>query len=218
MFVSPHFEMTASLYSQLVLKGYRRSGELVYRPRCNRCCACVPVRIPVQDFEPSRTQRRGLRKNTDLTTNISTHQFDDEHYDLYVRYIQARHGDGSMAVSTPDDFSNFLSSAWSDTVSLEFRLSGNLICVAVTDILDGALSSVYTYFDPRLPGRSLGTNAILSQIDHAREHDMGWLYLGFWIRGCRKMAYKNQYRPIEAYLNDSWQRYDKSESMLLLSD
>lgn len=217
LFVAPDFPMTVQVYSQLAAKGFRRSGSFVYRPRCNGCSACIPLRIPVKAFSASRNQRRAEKKNNELFFRRGMQVFDDDHYDLFTRYLNARHGDGTMADSTRDDLLNFLLSDWSRTEFFEFRLAGQLACVAVTDFLDDALSSVYTFFDPDFAEQSFGTLAILKQVQEARELGFDWVYLGYWIRDCQKMAYKNLYRPIEAYTGDIWQRFEKGESMLSLT-
>ncbi len=214
VFVARDFPMTSDVYSQLAGKGLRRSGEMVYGPKCDHCSACIPVRIPVRDFSPSRSQRRALTKNADLSVSLQPPKFDRECFVLYSRYLEARHSDGSMAGSTPDDFVRFLSSPWSSTEFIEFRLSKKLVCVAVVDYLNNALSSVYTFFDPDCSNRSLGTFSILWQIQAAKERGLEWLYLGFWIQQCQKMAYKNLFRPIEAYQNGAWIPFQKGEDML----
>ena len=135
MFVAKDFPMTSDVYSQLAAKGLRRSGEMVYGPKCDRCSACIPVRVPVRDFSPTRSQRRTLTKNADLSVSRQPPKFDGEYFVLYSLYLEARHSDGSMAGSTPDDFLRFLSSPWATTEFIEFRLSKKLVCVAVVDYL-----------------------------------------------------------------------------------
>lgn len=217
IFTAPDFVMTNEIYSQLAVKGFRRSGAMVYHPQCDSCAACIPLRIPVNDFRPNRAQRRILVKNSDLNISHRRPAFDEECYDLYSRYLHARHGEGNMAESTPDDFLRFLSSPWSDTKFIEFRLSNKLVCIAATDYLSDGLSSFYTFFDPAYSSRSLGSFSILWQIQSARKLDANWLYLGFWIQRCRKMSYKNQYRPVETYTNGAWRRFEKNENMVSLN-
>ncbi len=213
IFVAQDFPMTSEIYSQLASKGFRRSGEMVYGPKCDHCSACVPVRIPVREFSPTRSQRRALTKNSDLSVSHQPMKFNGECFELYTRYLETRHRDGSMAGSTPDDFLQFLSSPWSSTKIIEFRLSNKLVCVAVVDYMDNSLSAVYSFFDPEYTDRSLGIFSILWQIQAAKELGLNWVYLGFWIQKCQKMAYKNLFRPIEAYNNGTWQIFQKDDVM-----
>lgn len=214
VFVTADAPLTPARYSQLVAQGFRRSGDIVYRPQCSQCAACIPVRIPVRCFEPSRNQRRTLRKNADLRVIVKEPEFVKEHYALYMRYLRSRHPDGPMVQSKPEDYLRFLTSRWCETEFYEFRLNENLAALAVVDHLDNGLSAVYTVFDPSLAARSLGTYAVLWQIQHAHTLGVSWVYLGFWIQHCRKMAYKNQFRPLEAYLEDAWLRFEKGENMV----
>ncbi|TRW94232.1 arginyltransferase [Candidatus Methylobacter oryzae] len=203
-FVHPSFELDTAVYSQLIANGFRRSGDDVYRPRCAECSQCVPVRLPVAQFKPTRKQKRCLQKNRQTTAIIKPAAFEQAHYDLYLRYQNQRHTEGSMANSSPDDYLHFLGSSWCDTVFVEFSYAGELAAVAVVDRLDNALSAVYTFFEPRFSNLSLGVYAVLWQIQHAQEQGLDWLYLGYWIAGCRKMNYKVQYQPLQGFINQQW--------------
>ncbi len=214
LFVAPDTPLTVTLYSRLIAHGFRRSGSIVYRPHCSRCAACVPIRIPVSRFEASRIQRRTLRRNTDLCVIAKPTEFDEEHYALYMRYLRARHPEGQMVHSSPEDYIHFLTSRWCATVFYEFRLKGSLVALAIVDHLDHALSAVYTAFEPSMAARSLGAYAVLWQIQHAKKLGMRWLYLGFWIHSCRKMAYKNHFRPLEAWLNGRWRIFESGKNMV----
>ena len=205
VFLDPQVTPQQSLYSAFAAQGFRRSGGFLYRPQCERCHACVPVRIPVMEFRPDRTQRRVWRLNQDLAIRLRPTEADPEHFALYQRYLIQRHPGGGMDQHTAADYNAFLTSRWSNTLSVEFRLAGQLLGVAVVDELDDALSAVYTYFDPALARRSLGTFAILWQIEEARRRGLRWLYLGYWIEGSRKMAYKDRFRPFERFGPDGWQ-------------
>lgn len=206
VFLDPQVTPQQSLYSAFAAQGFRRSGSFLYRPQCERCQACVPVRVAVAEFHPDRGQRRVWRKNQDLVIRVIPTEADPEHFELYQRYLMQRHPGGGMDEHTPADYHAFLTSRWSNTRSVEFRLNGSLIGAAVMDELDDALSAVYTFYDPRLSRRSLGTFAILWQIEAARRHGLRWLYLGYWIAASRKMAYKNRFRPFERFGPDGWQR------------
>lgn len=212
-YVDTSLELDASTYTRLAEQGFRRSGDLVYRPHCIACEACVPVRIPVAQFLPDRSQRRVFRDNADLTAIPRPAEYDEEHYRLFQRYLSARHEEGGMADSEPEDYMGFLGSRWADAAFVEFRLGNKLLAVAVVDRLLDGLSAVYTFFDPRQPQRSLGTLAVLWQVQEARRLGLDWVYLGFWIEECRKMNYKERFRPLEARLGGRWRRFEKGEKI-----
>ena len=215
LYVDNEASLDAVTYSRLAEQGFRRSGDLVYRPNCRGCSACVPVRIPVARFAPNRSQLRSLRDNQDVAVIPKPAVYKDEHYRLFKRYLSSRHEDGGMADSSPEDYAGFLTSEWSETWFVEFRRQGALLAVAVVDRLDRGLSAVYTYFDPALGERGLGTLAVLWQIGEARRLGLDWVYLGFWIEDCRKMSYKDRFRPIEALLGDEWRVFEKGEKIRL---
>ncbi len=201
-----------ALYNQLARLGFRRSGSHVYRPACASCTACIPVRIPVAEFQPRRRQRRCLQRNADLSHALVKAHCNPEVYTLYCQYLAARHPGGGMDEPTPDQFSQFLLSGWSDTWFLELRLGQQLVAVAVTDRLEDGLSAVYCFYDPTLSARSLGQAAILQQIQAARDLRLPYLYLGYWIAASRKMAYKGDYRPLQAWRGGSdWEALPYSE-------
>ncbi len=204
--------LNQALYDRLIELGFRRSGNHVYRPACLGCRACVPVRIPVDRFRPSRRDRRCRRRNADLSSRFVDPQFTDEYFDLYTRYLAARHSGGGMDDPDPEDFLEFLSSDWSETRFLEIRApDGSLMAVAVTDILDHGFSAVYTFFEPDEPSRGLGNFAILEQIRLAREQGLPWLYLGYWIGGSARMAYKARFLPQQRRLGNRWVEVGKPD-------
>ncbi len=209
IFLAPDAPIDDQIYSKLAEHGFRRSGGLVYRPHCNRCHACIPLRIPVRDFSPSKNQRKTLKQNSDLTVNDRTAMFDNNHFQLYSHYMKSRHPGGSMAESTAEDYLNFLKNPWGTTRFFEFMLDQRIAAVAVVDYLDDGLSAVYTFFDPDLATRSLGKYAILWQIEYAKRLGLSWLYLGYWIKSCKKMTYKSQYKPAQAYINGTWNLMDE---------
>jgi len=201
----PQVEIDARLYSLLISKGFRRSGDFVYRPHCKECAACVPCRIGVKNFKPSRNQRRCLKNNQDLTTHIVPAQFKEEYFSLYTRYLNSRHKDGNMANPKPEDFSNFLLNHWDSSVFIESRLNGQLLSIAVVDFLIAGPSAVYTFFEPAENKRSLGTFAILQQIWLANLYHKEYVYLGYWIEDHPKMEYKRKFSALEIYQQDQWQ-------------
>lgn len=206
LFADPLFPKNSRLYSALADCGFRRSGEHLYVPNCNKCNDCISVRVPVNEFKPSRSQSRVWKHNSDLSINELPAVFRQEHFDLYKKYLTTRHAGGGMDQPNPDSYMEFLTSSWSETLFFEMRREELLIAVAVVDIMDNALSAVYTFFDPDHAQRSLGRYAILHEIETAKRMGLTWLYLGYWIEKCKKMNYKNQYQPLEYYRNNVWYR------------
>ena len=194
-------------YGTALERGFRRSGGHVYRPHCAACRACVASRVPVADFKPDRSQRRCLKRNADLVLRVAPPLRTSENFALYRRYLAARHPDGGMDDPIAEDFERFLSCAWSPTRFLELRdEQEKLLAVAVTDVLPQGLSAVYTFYDPDQADRSLGTLAILRQIEWARSQHLAHLYLGYWIEGHPKMDYKARFRPLERLRDGQWTR------------
>ncbi|ROQ20455.1 arginyltransferase [Marinimicrobium koreense] len=207
LFIDPNAPVDQDLYSQLSQIGFRRSGAHLYRPHCAQCSACVSCRIPVEHFRPNRKQRRCWRRNEDLTLAMVERIDADEHYELYAHYINTRHRDGDMYPPSRAQYEAFLSRAWGVTQYLEVRnAEDRLLAVAVCDRLDDGLSAVYTFFDSREDRRSLGVFGILAQVEQAKALGLRYVYLGYWIKQCRKMDYKTQYRPLEMLVNRRWVR------------
>jgi len=208
IYPNPNEPMTDGLYSQLIQHGFRRSGNLAYRPHCPNCDACVPVRIDVNSFKISRSQRRCLQRNQGLTISYHPATFNPEHFDLYCHYLAARHLDGGMDNPTKESYLNFLTSDWGQTRFIEIRRESQLVAVAVTDYVHDGISALYTFFDPDMAHYSLGTYAILQQIKIAQSQGLSWLYLGYWIKDCQKMQYKQNFSAIEGYIDQQWQALD----------
>lgn len=202
----PQVPMNMPLYSQLIQHGYRRSGSQTYRPYCYNCHACIACRILVAHFKTNRNQRRCLKYNQDLRYQIVEARYTEEYFLLYQEYLNARHGDGSMASPDQSDFTHFLYGDWSDTLFLEVRKNQQLLAVAVCDITTTGLSAVYTFFDPQQAKRSLGSYCILKQIELSRTRSLDYLYMGYWIKNCQKMQYKTHFKPMEFYIHDGWQQ------------
>ncbi|MGZ8151688.1 MAG: arginyltransferase [Methylovulum sp.] len=203
-FVQPAYPMTTSIYSRLIELGFRRSGDDVYKPDCTTCSACIPARLAPNLFKPNRNQQRCLKNNLSTRAIIKPPIFEQSHYDMYLRYQIARHQDGSMATSSRDEYLSFLRSSWCDTRFIEFSIDNELAAIAVIDQLDNALSAVYTFFEPKFSSYSLGTYAVLWQIEQALQQQKEFLYLGFWIKECKKMTYKIAYQPIQLLINNQW--------------
>ena len=203
---TPSHLIDSGVYSDLVRLGFRRSGAFTYRPYCDHCRACVPVRIPVMDFEPNRTQRKTWRRHGELTAVQRKLAFDNDHYALYLQYQRYRHPGGGMDQDSREQYQHFLLHSNVTTDLFEFREQGRLRMVSLVDRLQDGLSSVYTFYDPAPPGASYGTYNVLWQIQRCRELGLRHLYLGYWIEQSRKMAYKATFRPIEGLGSGGWRR------------
>ncbi|MDR0379771.1 MAG: arginyltransferase [Candidatus Accumulibacter sp.] len=201
----PPRQIDADIYGELLRHGFRRSGDFAYRPACEACRACVPVRVPVARFVPDRSQRRCLKMNRTLETRELPLDFFDDHYRLYRRYQAGRHPDGGMSGDDREQYAQFLLHSRVDTRLVEFRDADRLRMVSLVDVLRDGLSSVYTFFDPELPAAGLGTYGVLWQIQRCLANGRPHLYLGYWIRECRKMSYKARFRPIEGFIGGVWQ-------------
>lgn len=204
LFVHPSCQLTTEIYEQLIMQGFRRSGDDVYKPQCQQCTTCIPVRIEVAHFIPGKSQKRCLEKNKHTRAIIKPPVFEQAHYDMYLRYQANRHADGAMAQSDRDEYLSFLGSSWCDTFFVEFLINDELAGLAVIDQFDNALSAVYTFFEPKFAGYSPGVYAVLWQIEQARQQGRQFLYLGYWIKECKKMAYKSNYQPLQQLLDNEW--------------
>jgi arginine-tRNA-protein transferase len=201
---TPTHLIDATIYSTLVRQGFRRSGAFTYRPRCDNCRDCQPVRLPVAGLQPSRGQRRALRRHAGMTVRELPLAFHEAHYALYVRYQVARHAGGGMDEDSHDQYAHFLLQSRVDTRLVEFSEGGAIRMVSIIDVLEDGLSSVYTFFDPDVPGASFGTYNILWQAAQCHSLGLPYLYLGYWIAGSPKMAYKSRFRPLEILVDGHW--------------
>lgn len=192
-------------YGELVKIGFRRSGVFTYRPWCDTCRECVPVRIPVDAFTPSRSQRRAQARHAGLVARERPLLFREEHFALYQRYQYARHWGGGMDEDSREQYAHFLLQTHVDSRLVEFREGELLRMISIIDVLAGGLSSVYTFYEPDLPNTSYGTYAILWQIAQCQRLGLPHLYLGYWIHNSRKMAYKSRFRPIETLRQGTWE-------------
>lgn len=206
--VHPQDQMTSDVYRQLLPRGFRRGGEDAYRPNCANCNACQSLRVVVDEFVPTKSQRRILAKNKDI--ELKFRQDPQPHYfDLYARYISHRHANGSMFPPKEDTLASFTNCTWLDRVFIEGYLDNKLISVAVCDSVTDALSAVYTFFEPSLDKRSLGQFNILQQVALAKRQGQKYLYLGYQIDDCDAMNYKKNYTPNERFIEEQWIKFKK---------
>lgn len=204
----PQDPRLGAIYPQALQWGFRRSGDILYRPHCEHCRACIAVRIPVASFQPDRSQRRCLARNADVAVRVSPSGRNDERLALYRRYLVQRHPAGGMDTHGASEFDQFLIGRWSEGRFLELRVDGRLVAVAVTDLAPTAMSAVYTFYDPDESQRGLGTLAILKQIEWATRERRDHLYLGYWISGHDKMDYKRKFKPLEGFDGRRWRPLD----------
>lgn len=211
LFADPEAPMNISLYNQLSYYGFRRSGNYIYKPQCALCHACISVRIPVAAFSQSRQQRRVWKNNQDISVRKVNAHYEQAHYELYADYIKQRHADGDMHPPSIAQYVSFLFSDWSDTWLYEFYLGEKLLAVSVCDALKNGLSAVYTFYDCQAESRSLGTFAVLWQIAEAQHMKLDYVYLGYWVKNSKKMAYKTNFRPLEALIDQRWRALANDE-------
>ena len=204
-------ERAAELNDLLTHGGFRRSQSIAYRPACESCRACVSVRVVVDDFRPTRSMRRVLDRNSDMAGEMRAAVPTSEQYSVFRAYLDSRHHDGGMADMTVLDYAMMVEDSHVSTKMVEYRRRtsdgrGELLAVALTDVLGDGLSMVYSFYEPDAGDRSLGTLMILDHIARARRMGLAYVYLGYWVRGSRKMDYKGRFVPQERLMPEGWVR------------
>ena len=203
-------ERAPELNNILTQGGFRRSQSIAYRPACEGCRSCVSVRVVAKDFRPSQSMRRIARRNADVVSDMRIAVPTSEQYAIFRAYLDSRHRDGGMADMTVLDYAMMVEDSHIETRIIEYRLreSGELVAMALTDVLSDGLSMVYSFFEPDLSARSLGTLMVLDHISRAQRMGLSYVYLGYWVRGSRKMDYKGRFLPQERLMPEGWARVE----------
>lgn len=191
-------------HDQLTRAGFRRNQDFAYRPACPGCEACVPVRVRTADYAPGRTLRRIERRNADLEGRVLPARATSEQYALFRRYLDMRHADGGMADMKAGDYAEMVENSPIPTGMVELRRDGVLVGACLTDWLGDGVSAVYSFYEPRLVRRSLGSYLIVWLIRYARREQLPFVYLGYWVRNSPKMDYKSRFRPLEGFTHHGW--------------
>jgi arginyl-tRNA--protein-N-Asp/Glu arginylyltransferase len=215
-------ERAPELNDLLTHGGFRRSQSIAYRPACETCRACMSVRVVVDDFRPSRSQRRVGDRNRDVIGEMRAAVPTSEQYSVFRSYLDSRHRDGGMADMTVLDYAMMVEDSHVETRLIEYRRrgpdsgitgrgAGPLMAVSLTDILKDGLSMVYSFYDPDAAARSMGTFMILDHVARARQMGLPYVYLGYWVRGSKKMDYKHRFLPQERLVSEGWQRVESKD-------
>ena len=210
LIASPHHLVDADVYSELIRQGFRRSGKFAYRPHCEQCNKCVPVRVVLSEFSPTRSQKRAYKQHENLTVNIIPLAFHQAHFELYAAYQGLRHtSDDDLNQNTEsseeDQYKQFLCQSNVNSWMIEFRDAQNQVkIVSVIDTVNDGNSAVYTFYDAAQPKASYGTYAIMWLIDWTKSLNLPYMYLGYWIAESQKMAYKEKFNLQEKYIDGEW--------------
>ncbi|MEN9843545.1 MAG: hypothetical protein RLZZ612_1374 [Pseudomonadota bacterium] len=210
---SPSYKVDTQGYAYLMTLGFRRSGLFTYRPFCDNCQSCIPIRIVTHEFESNRSQRRAKVKHQNLHAELMRPAFQQAHYELFMRYQSERHPDGAMNQDSIEQYTQFLIKSQVDSYLIEFTdpADQSIKMVMLVDLVENGLSAVYTFYEPE-PRNSYGTYAVLWAIDFAKQRQLSYLYLGYWIKESQKMNYKNRFTPNEVYRGGAWKTYSEAKS------
>lgn len=219
LFTALQGEQAERLNDALSKQGFRRSQNVLYRPSCTECSACYSARIRVADFKPSRSQKRTIKRNSDLRREATSPWATEEQFALFRRYLDSRHSDGGMADMDVLEFAAMIEETPIRSRVIEYSADPEpgsrrrkLTAVCLTDLLDDGVSMVYSFYDPERIDDSLGTYVILDHVNIAREAGLPYVYLGYWVPGSRKMGYKSNFDALEVYLGGEWRSIGDPES------
>lgn len=214
LFTALQGDNAQKLNDSLSKQGFRRSQNVLYRPTCADCSACLSARIDVRTFAPTKSQKRVMRRNNGLDRRATSPWATEAQYDLFRIYLDSRHADGGMADMDVFEFAAMIEETPIRSRVVEYTgvEDGNLIAVSLTDVLSDGLSMVYSFFDPEYARNSLGTYLILDHIRIAQEADLPYVYLGYWVPGSQKMGYKSNFASLEVYAGGQWQKVDDPET------
>ena len=201
---TPYKVVNSQIFNSLITKGFRRSGQYVYKPNCTDCSACIPIRLLASNFNPSRSQKRVKKYLDNLSVKLLPLTFDEEHYNLYVDYQNKRHPNSSESEDDTSDYNDFLVRSNVNSKLVEFRLNNQLKIVSIIDIIDDGISAVYTFYDCSDKKLSLGTISIIWLLEFCKKENLSFLYLGYWIYESQKMKYKINFKPYELMIKGVW--------------
>lgn len=202
---TPKALITFQVYSDLAQLGFRRSGTLISRPNCEACQACVPVRIEIANFKPSRVQRYTWKHHSSLEVSVHPLKDESEYFELYQRYMQARHADGENAYDLRAQYRDYLMESGIDSRLVEFRENGLLRMVSIVDVHKDSLSLMYTFYEPSIAQSSFGTYSVLWLVEWCRQLQLPYLHNSYWIKRGTKLSYKSNFNSLQGFVHDTWQ-------------
>ena len=202
---TPYKNINNKNFKSLISKGFRRSGQYVYKPNCEKCSACIPIRLLASNFNASRSQKRAKKYLNKLSVKLLPLVFNQEHYNLYVHYQNKRHRSDDKSEDDVADYNDFLIKSNVNSKLVEFRLNSQLQMITIIDIIDDAISAVYTFYDCSDQKLSLGTMSIIWLLEFCKKENLPYLYLGYWIYESQKMKYKTNFKPYELMIEGVWQ-------------
>lgn len=211
---TPHHMISQTQYDDLIKKGFRRSGKFTYKPYCELCNACIPIRIDVNKFIHSKSFKRTLKYHQHLQASILPLSFYEEHFQLYLEYQKNRHANKKTGEDEINQYSEFLLQSNVDSQLIQFKNQDGVKIVSFVDIINDGISAVYTFFDTKDKSQSFGTYSILWLINWCIEKKLDYLYLGYWIRESKKMNYKTHFKPFELFLNNEWQSFNSEHDTI----
>ncbi len=210
LIAAPHHLVDTNIYSGLIQQGFRRSGKFAYRPHCRNCNACIAIRLILNEFTPTRSQKRAYKKHTNLTARVLPLSYHQSHFELYTSYQNLRHAEAELNAPTDENdgtnqYLQFLCMSNVESLLVEFRDATNQVkIVSVIDVVRDGVSAVYTFYDALETKASYGTYSIMWLAEWTKNLGLPYLYLGYWIEASQKMAYKQQFKPQEKLIDDEW--------------